>query len=110
MKPRYLVRSADIPSYQPANHHHTSNQRLIGPETVPRMDGKVQLESKADMKKRGLRSPNKGDALALSSAYPVRVDLARKASYRRALAARHAAGEERRNDETDLPHVGAGGA
>ena len=34
MKPRYLVRSADIPSYQPANHHHTYNQRLIGPETV----------------------------------------------------------------------------
>jgi mannose-6-phosphate isomerase-like protein (cupin superfamily) len=34
MKPRYLVRSAEIPAYQPANHHHTSNQRLIGPETV----------------------------------------------------------------------------
>jgi hypothetical protein len=34
MKPKYLVRAADVPSYQPANHHHTSNQRLIGPETV----------------------------------------------------------------------------
>ena len=31
---RYLVRAADVPSYQPANHHHTHNQRLIGPETV----------------------------------------------------------------------------
>ncbi|MEJ8815493.1 cupin domain-containing protein [Variovorax ureilyticus] len=34
MKPKYLIRSEDIPAYQPANHHHTSNRRLIGPETV----------------------------------------------------------------------------
>jgi len=34
MKARYLVRTADVPSYHPANHHHTSNQRLVGPETV----------------------------------------------------------------------------
>lgn len=32
--PRYLVRSAGVPAYQPANHQHTHNQRLIGPETV----------------------------------------------------------------------------
>ena len=32
--PRYRVRPADVPAYQPANHEHTSNQRLIGPETV----------------------------------------------------------------------------
>jgi hypothetical protein len=44
---------------------------LIGPETVPRVDGKVQLESKKDMKARGLPSPNHADALALSFAYPV---------------------------------------
>lgn len=44
---------------------------LIGPETVARTDGKIQLESKADMKKRGLQSPNKGDCLALSFAFPV---------------------------------------
>ncbi|WP_041828480.1 cupin domain-containing protein [Paracidovorax avenae] len=31
---RYLVRAAQVPGYQPANHHHTVNQRLIGPETV----------------------------------------------------------------------------
>jgi len=31
---RYLVRAAQVPAYQPANHHHTYNQRLIGPETV----------------------------------------------------------------------------
>jgi hypothetical protein len=44
---------------------------LIGPETKPRMDGKIQLESKAEMKKRGLPSPNHGDALALTFAHPV---------------------------------------
>ncbi|WP_298233077.1 cupin domain-containing protein [uncultured Azohydromonas sp.] len=31
---RYLIRSADVPAYQPANHNHTSNQRLIGPDNV----------------------------------------------------------------------------
>lgn len=44
---------------------------LIGPEVVPRSDGKIQLESKKDMKRRGLPSPNKGDALALSFAIPI---------------------------------------
>lgn len=44
---------------------------LIGPETVPRLDGKLQLEPKDAMKRRGLPSPNKADALALSFAYPV---------------------------------------
>lgn len=44
---------------------------LIGPETVPRMDGKIQLESKADMKKRKVPSPNRADALALTFAFPV---------------------------------------
>lgn len=33
--------------------------------------GKIQLESKKDMKKRGLPSPGRGDALALSFAFPV---------------------------------------
>ena len=32
--PRYLVRTAVVPAYSPANHHHTSNQRLIGPVNV----------------------------------------------------------------------------
>ncbi len=44
---------------------------LIGPETKPRVDGKIQLESKEEMKSRGLPSPNKADALALSFAFPV---------------------------------------
>lgn len=46
-------------------------QDLIGPETVPRLDGKIMLESKQDMKERGLPSPNRGDALALTFAAPV---------------------------------------
>lgn len=44
---------------------------LIGPETVPRPDGKLLLESKKDMKGRGLKSPGRGDALALTFAAPV---------------------------------------
>jgi hypothetical protein len=44
---------------------------LIGPQTVGRPDGKLQIESKADMKRRGIASPNRGDALCLSFAYPV---------------------------------------
>jgi Helicase len=45
---------------------------LIGPETVSRLDGKIQIESKKDMKARGLPSPNRADALVLSFAFPVR--------------------------------------
>jgi hypothetical protein len=44
---------------------------LTAPETVPRIDGKIQLESKIDMKRRLLPSPNRADALALSFAFPV---------------------------------------
>lgn len=43
----------------------------IGPQLVPRLDGIMQLESKNDMKKRKIPSPNRWDALALSFAYPV---------------------------------------
>ena len=34
MKPRYLVRQADVAPYSPANHSGSRNFRLIGPETV----------------------------------------------------------------------------
>lgn len=44
---------------------------LIAPETVARLDGKIQLESKKDMKDRGLASPNRADALGLTFAFPV---------------------------------------
>ncbi len=45
---------------------------LIGPETVSRLDGKIQIEAKKDMKARGIPSPNRADSLMLSFAYPVR--------------------------------------
>jgi len=44
---------------------------LTGPETVPMLDGKIKLESKEDMRGRGLPSPNRADALALTFAFPV---------------------------------------
>jgi len=46
-------------------------QELITPETVPRLDGKIQIEAKKDMKARGEASPNRADALAISFAYEV---------------------------------------
>jgi len=46
-------------------------EELCGPEYIVRVDGKIVLESKEDMKKRGLPSPNRADALALTFAYPV---------------------------------------
>lgn len=61
----WLKQGGAIPKDQSLYHD------LIGPETVARLDGKVQLESKKDMKARGIPSPNRGDALALSFAYPV---------------------------------------
>lgn len=57
-------------------------QELTGPEYTFRLrDGRdaILLESKEDMKKRGLASPDIADALALTFAYPVmpRVDAGR---------------------------------
>lgn len=46
-------------------------QEIVAPETVGRMDGKIQLESKDDMKSRGEHSPNRADCLAITFAYPV---------------------------------------
>jgi hypothetical protein len=44
---------------------------LTGPEYQYDMQGRLQLERKEDMKKRGLASPDFGDALALTFALPV---------------------------------------
>lgn len=49
----------------------TLHAELIAPQTVPRMDGKIQLEAKKDMKRRHEPSPNRADALAISFAYPI---------------------------------------
>ena len=44
---------------------------LTAPEYHMTLKGEIQLERKEDMKKRGLQSPDKGDALALTFAAPV---------------------------------------
>lgn len=44
---------------------------IVGPEVIIDKNGRIQLESKKDMKERGLPSPNKGDALALTFAFRV---------------------------------------
>lgn len=44
---------------------------IVGPEAIIDKNGRIQLESKKDMKDRGLPSPNKGDALALTFAFRV---------------------------------------
>jgi hypothetical protein len=49
----------------------TLRDELTTVETVPRLDGKVQIESKKERKGRGLTSPNRADALILSFAFPV---------------------------------------
>lgn len=54
-----------------AGDDHVLYNDLIGPELVGRADGILQLESKKDMKARGLPSPGRGDALALSFYLPV---------------------------------------
>jgi hypothetical protein len=47
-------------------------QDLTGVETLPRSDGVLALESKQSMKDRGLPSPNRADALAITFAYDIR--------------------------------------
>ena len=49
----------------------TLRDELLAPELVPRLDGKIQIESKKEMKARGVTSPNRSDSLILSFAYPV---------------------------------------
>lgn len=45
--------------------------QLVGPEYDFNLKGELQLEKKSDMKRRGLASPDVGDALALTFARPV---------------------------------------
>jgi hypothetical protein len=58
-------------SYPDDDDGRKLHDELIGPETVPRMDGVIQLEAKKDMKKRGQASPNRADALAISFMLPI---------------------------------------
>lgn len=45
--------------------------QLIGPTYTFNIRNEIQLESKEDMMKRGVESPDRGDALALTFAYPL---------------------------------------
>jgi hypothetical protein len=59
---------------------------LIGPKTKPDSKGTLFLESKKDMKARGLASPDAADAIAVTFAFPVahregRVDKKRGGGY-----------------------------
>jgi hypothetical protein len=59
---------------------------LIGPKTKPDSKGTLFLESKKDMKARGLASPDAADAIAVTFAFPVahregRVDKKRSGGY-----------------------------
>lgn len=46
-------------------------EELTSPQAFVNMKGEIQLEKKEDMKRRGVPSPNKADALSLTFAYPV---------------------------------------
>lgn len=52
-------------------------------QTVARMDGKIQIESKEDMKGRGLTSGNRWDACIISFAHPVNHKVAKQITMNR---------------------------
>lgn len=62
---RWLEKGGSLPDDQ------TIQDDLTGQEVKPTMDGKLQLQSKEYMKKKGVPSPNDADALALTFAVPV---------------------------------------
>jgi len=62
---------------------------LTAPEAVPRVDGKLQIESKKDMKARGIASPNRADALGLS--FAIQVPAKRRPNHQASSQARHQA-------------------
>jgi len=54
---------------------------LVGPKYKLESSGKIKIESKDDMKKRGIKSPNKADALGLTFAGgDIRVEMRRQVS------------------------------
>ena len=70
---RDWLRTAAIGSLEDNAERENKELRaeLIAPKYKMSSSGAVQLESKQDMKKRGVASPNIGDAIALTLAYPV---------------------------------------
>jgi hypothetical protein len=72
---QWLKDGGTLPKNQPESQDIEDD--LTSPEYFYSMKGKMQLESKEDMKERGLPSPDDGDALALTFAAPISVDIAR---------------------------------
>jgi phage terminase large subunit len=77
---RDWLKTGSIPS------ERTLKSDLIGPMTKPDSKGALFLESKKDMKARGLASPDAADAIAVTFAFPVghreaRVDSKRAKGY-----------------------------
>lgn len=62
---RYWLRGGALPKDEQLR------QELIGPQYTFNAQDAIQLERKADMKGRGLSSPDRADALALTFAFPV---------------------------------------
>lgn len=52
-------------------HDPDLKAQLIGPKYALNSRGEIQLETKEDMMRRGITSPDKADALALTFAYPL---------------------------------------
>lgn len=68
----YMIREARDWLKEGGSYHDKElHAEMVAMQTVPRVDGKLQFESKKDMKKRGQASPNKLDTLGLSFAYPI---------------------------------------
>lgn len=66
----WLERGASIPA-PPSLGAEEMRKDLVGPEYKITESGKIQLEKKDSMKRRGLDSPDFADAMALTFAYPV---------------------------------------
>lgn len=62
-----------------SNYKKDIETDLCGVEKMHDLNGKIQLEKKSSMKKRGLASPDLGDGLALTFAMPVTKDTPRQA-------------------------------
>lgn len=68
MKKWLLEENVDIP------HSESLHKDLCGPTVrQPDSKGRIILEKKQDMEKRGVRSPDEADALSLTFAFPVRM-------------------------------------
>lgn len=66
---RAWLRSGSIPHIQ-TGEHTTLVDELVGPNYGLNQNEEIQLESKKDMRKRGVPSPNVADALACTFAFP----------------------------------------